>query len=78
MRGLGPTARAAINAAAEAYELTVEDVLSRKRAQEYVLARRMAMGILHGHGWTLSRIGRIWGMDHTTVRYALQQHKEGK
>lgn len=69
----GPTVLAAVQAAAEKYELTVEDVMTPGKARECVHARRMAMVSLREQGWTYPRIARSFGVDHTTVLYHCRQ-----
>jgi chromosomal replication initiation ATPase DnaA len=64
---------AAVQAAADRYELTVEDVLTPGKWHECVRARRMAMVSLREQGWTLPRIARAFRVDHTTVLYHCKQ-----
>ena len=66
---LGPTALSAVRAAAEAHELTVEEVLAPSKRRECVQARKMAMVLLRKQGWTLPRIAKVFRVDHTTVLY---------
>ena len=69
----GPTLLAAVQAAADKYELTVEGVLEPGKSRECVQARRMAMVSLREQGWTLPRIARAFRVDHTTVLYHCRQ-----
>lgn len=75
-QSVGPTARAALQRAAEQYEITVEDMLAHGRKKECVLARRMTMVDLREQGWTTTRIARVFGFDHASVVYHLQKAKE--
>lgn len=55
--------------------VTLNDVLGRKRYPEVVEVRHGFWRWLHAHmGFSLSRIARVWGVDHTTVMNAV--HKE--
>lgn len=72
---LGPTALAAVRAAAEAHELTVEEVMTLSRRRECVQARKRAMVLLRKQGWTLPRIAKVFRVDHTTVLYHTKNAK---
>ena len=75
-QSIGPTARAALQRAAEQYEITVEDMLAFGRRQECVLARQRAMVDLREQGWTTTRIARVFGFNHSSVVYHLRKAKE--
>lgn len=75
-RSIGPTARAALQKAAEQYEITVDDMLAHGRKKECVLARRMTMVDLREQGWTTTRIARVFDFDHTSVVYHLRKAEE--
>ena len=54
--------------------VTVEDILSRSRKTEYVIARHMYCSILKKYyGYTLKKIGSIINRDHTSVIHSIQQ-----
>lgn len=75
-RSIGPTAKAALQRAAEQYEITVDEMLAYGRKQECVLARRQVMVDLREQGWTTTRIARVFNFDHTSVVYNLKKAKE--
>lgn len=57
---------------AEAYGLTVQQVLVRSRARRLVNARRDMARHLRDKGLTLPEIGRFLGRDHTTILHLLR------
>jgi chromosomal replication initiator protein len=66
--------RAIIERAAAGLGVTPDDVLGRSRRQEVAYARHLAMYLIRRRlDWSLPRIGRFLGRDHTTVLYALRQ-----
>jgi chromosomal replication initiator protein len=64
-------------AVAEQHGTTVERLLLKSRAREHVWPRQAVMVTLREqHDWTLSRIGRVFGCDHTTVLYSVRAAKD--
>lgn len=53
--------------------LPAEEMLGRSRAPHVVEARLNLFVCLRGKGWSLPRIGRLVGRDHTTILHALQR-----
>ena len=47
---------------------TVERVMGRGRHAEVVRARVAVWRVLRAHGWSLTRIGRFFGRDHSTIQ----------
>jgi chromosomal replication initiation ATPase DnaA len=53
--------------------ISVSDILSTKRPRPIAHARQDAMlAIREELGWSLPRIGRIFGRDHTTVKHGIE------
>jgi chromosomal replication initiation ATPase DnaA len=72
-QSLGPTARRAIAEAAELYELDPDELMERDKRRELVQARLHVMIRLREQGWSLTRIARVFGQDHTSVLYHLRK-----
>ena len=51
-------------------------VLAHTNEPAAVRARRRVMRQLHAEGWSLSRIGRVFMMEHSTVRYHLLKRSD--
>lgn len=73
---VGPTAKALLDEAAQAEELTVAEILKKTKRPECVRARRYVMVQLRERGWSLTRIARVFGFDHTTVIHNLAKARE--
>lgn len=52
---------------AEAYGVTVKDVMGRGRPEKVANARQLAMTLLYERGMTCSQVGRYFDRDHCTV-----------
>lgn len=63
----------AVRAAAFIADTTEDNILSQDRRRRFSHPRQAAMYALHRKGWTVSRIGRLFGRDHTTTIYACRQ-----
>jgi chromosomal replication initiator protein len=72
------TAQQIINATAEYYTFTVEDLMSKSRSRNLVTARQIAMYLLRElTEMSLPKIGQeLGGRDHTTVIYAERKIRE--
>nr|WP_243728929.1 chromosomal replication initiator protein DnaA [Nesterenkonia sphaerica] len=72
------TAQQIINATAEYYAFTVEDLMSKSRSRNLVTARQIAMYLLRElTEMSLPKIGQeLGGRDHTTVIYAERKIRE--
>ena len=77
MPSIGPTVRAAAERAAAENEISIEEVFEKTKRPECVRARRMVMFELRDAGWSLSRIGRVFDYDHTTILYHTRGEKPG-
>lgn len=64
---------ATITAVAVAFDVSEEAILSDRQDRAAVLARQAACLLLHDAGWTLGRIGRLIGRDHTTIGHAVKR-----
>ena len=72
-RPLAIAAAAAIIAeVAELHGLTPDQVRAHRRFDEYVEARREVYLRLRNGGWSLSRIGRLFGLHPSTVNSAVR------
>nr|WP_238385179.1 chromosomal replication initiator protein DnaA [Nesterenkonia muleiensis] len=72
------TAQQIINATADYYDFTVEDLMSKSRSRNLVTARQIAMYLLRElTEMSLPKIGQeLGGRDHTTVIYAERKIRE--
>lgn len=72
------TAAQIINATADYYDFTVEDLMSKSRSRNLVTARQIAMYLLRElTEMSLPKIGQeLGGRDHTTVIYAERKIRE--
>jgi len=64
---------AEIDAIAELYGYTLEDILGKSKLKELVAVRRKCIVWLRGKGYSTTEIGRIMNRDHTTIVHALQK-----
>lgn len=58
---------------ARKHHATVREMLGRSHAGHAVRARHEAWMHLTGLGWTQAAIGRVWGVDHSTVMAATKK-----
>jgi len=66
-RNLFPAAKAI----AQLHHVTVEELLSISRAKQFVKARHALVALLvHDKGMGHNLVGKIMGMDHSSVTYA--------
>lgn len=65
----------AINAIAQKYCYTVEDMLGRSRFKRVVAVRRLCILMLREKGYSTTEIGRIMNRDHSTIVHALNKDK---
>ena len=69
-----PLSRKIAQKMAVRYGTTVDEIFSRRRFPEVVEARSHVWSILYRqHGYTMARIGRIWGRDHSTVLHGIRK-----
>lgn len=69
-----PLSRKIASSMARRYGTTVDEIFGRRRFPEAVEARSHAWSILYRqHGYTMARIGRIWGRDHSTVLHGIRK-----
>ena len=71
-RPLAVAAAAIIAEVAELHGLTPDQVRDHHRFVEYVEARRGVYLRLRNRGWSLSRIGRLFGLHPSTVSSAVR------
>jgi len=64
---------AEIDAIAELYGYTLEDILGKSKLKELVAVRRKCIVWLRGKGYSTTEIGRIMQRDHSTIVHALQK-----
>ena len=67
-------ARRAITDAAERYGVLTSAVTSHNATGPAIEAKTTAIRTLRDNGWTLTQIGRVFGLHHTTVMYHLTRH----
>jgi len=54
-------------------DITKDDLLSKRRYKNIVEARQVAMYVIHKRlSCTLNEIGRVFGLDHSTVLYSIK------
>lgn len=74
--GLHPTGEEAhpvLRAAADACDISLEQLCSEQQTRRVALARHIACQILTDDGVSASEVGRIVGRDHNTVSSALRR-----
>jgi chromosomal replication initiation ATPase DnaA len=64
---------AEIDAIAELYGYTVEDILGRSKLKTLVKVRRKCVVRLREKGYSTTEIGRIMHRDHSTIVHSLQK-----
>lgn len=64
-----------IEAIAEEYDYTVEDVLGKSKLKALVAVRRKCIVMFRGMGYSTTEIGRIMKRDHSTIVHALQKSR---
>lgn len=64
---------AEIDAIAELYGYTLEDILGKSKLKELVAVRRKCVVWLRGKGYSTTEIGRIMNRDHSTIVHSLQK-----
>ena len=71
-----PLSRKIAKSMARKYGTTVDAMFSRRRFPETVAARSEAWFVLYDHhGYSMARIGRIWGRDHTTIMHGVNKFR---
>jgi hypothetical protein len=61
------------------YYVEAAEVLGRSRERQPALARGLAMALVQArYGWSLSKIGRVFERDHTTVLAAVRKARSGQ
>lgn len=66
---------AEIDAIAELYGYTLEDILGKSKLKALVTVRRKCIVWLRGKGYSTTEIGRIMNRDHSTIVHSLQKSK---
>lgn len=66
---------AEIDAIAELYGYTLEDILGKSKLKALVAVRRKCIIWLRGKGYSTTEIGRIMNRDHTTIVHSLQKSR---
>ena len=64
-----------IEAIANAYDYTAEDVLGKSKLKALVAVRRKCVVMLRRRGYSTTEIGRILLRDHSTICHALNVSK---
>ena len=64
-----------INAIAQEYGYTVDDVLGYSKPKELVKIRRLCVVMLREKGYSTTEIGRIMQRDHSTICHALNMYE---
>jgi chromosomal replication initiation ATPase DnaA len=64
-----------IEAIANAYDYTAEDVLGKSKLKALVAVRRKCVVMLRRRGYSTTEIGRIMHRDHSTICHALSAAK---
>jgi len=64
---------AEIDAIAELYGYTVEDILGKSKVKPLVEVRRKCVVRLRKKGYSTTEIGRIMQRDHSTIVHSLQK-----
>ena len=64
---------AEIDAIAELYGYTLEDILGKSKLKALVAVRRKCVVWLRGKGYSTTEIGRIMNRDHSTIVHSLQK-----
>lgn len=62
--------------AATRHTITVRSLLSGTRRRNVTAARLEVMRFLRRRGYSYPQIGLVFGLDHSTVHYALKRHPE--
>lgn len=66
------------SAIARRFDLGFGEMIGRCRAVPYAAARAELYATLREQGWSLAKIGRLVGRDHSTVRAGLLARAAGK
>jgi chromosomal replication initiation ATPase DnaA len=64
-----------IEAIANVYDYTAEDILSKSKTRTLVTARRKCVVMLRRKGYSTTEIGRIMHRDHSTICHSLSVSK---
>jgi len=72
---LATNARLELERIAAHHGVDLNDAMSKSRLQKYVRARHVMWAALRHRGYSLPRIAAIFGVDHTSVRGALNKQK---
>jgi len=67
---------AEIDAIAELYDYTVEDILGKSKTRTLSAVRRTCVVMLRDKGYSTTEIGRIMKRDHSTICYALAKYEQ--
>ncbi len=62
-----------VESVAERHGVSVAGLLSRSRHREFTVARHDLMASLWGSGLAYAEIGRLLGVDHTTVMHGVRR-----
>lgn len=62
-----------IKLCAELFDVSVSDIMSRRRMSPIIEARFALYAALRQRGWSYLRIGMFFGRDHTTILHGVRQ-----
>jgi chromosomal replication initiation ATPase DnaA len=55
-----------------------DEITSKSRVQEVADARAVVQAVMRDRGWVLSRIGTVFGTDHTTVMHNCRKIEQAR
>jgi chromosomal replication initiation ATPase DnaA len=55
-----------------------DEITSKSRVQEVAAARAVVQAVMRDRGWVLSRIGTVFGTDHTTVMHNCRKIEQAR
>lgn len=64
---------AAIDAIAQEFDYTVEDIIGKSRLKHLVAVRRLCLMMLRKRGYSTTEIGRLINRNHSTIVHALNK-----
>ena len=68
-----PTFQEIVADVARKMNVSVEDIMSARRNKRIVIARWESWRRMAASGWSSTRIGQLWGRDHSTVVHGVQK-----
>jgi chromosomal replication initiation ATPase DnaA len=67
---------AEIDAIAQLYDYTVDDILGYNKVKALVAVRRKCVAMLRDKGYSTLQIGKIMNRDHSTICHALAMYQK--